>query len=555
MPAASTALGRWLVAAALIATAAGLWVLASPLSSGADEPAHVNRAASIALGQLLGRPPAPSPESPVLRVQVPEGVGSLPEPICFIGRPEVSAACSVNGGPFNPVPRGGEVERGTTSGRHPPFYYALVGWPMALLGQPLGVYASRAIGAVAGGLFVATALVVALRRTRPRLAVAGVLLALPPMALHLSGVVNPNGLEATAAICLWACLLELARGPDASTASRPGSAAPAAGPDASTASRPGSAAPADPTGGEGGRHPSWLLAGTGVSGVVMTLTRPISALWLALALGVAIAVAHGGAVAAGLHRRATWGWAGAGLLAGLASVGWLLAVGDPLLVSTAGAGRGRVGLIDAFGLAYDQTLPRAEEMVGVIGWLDTRLPDTVWQGYLWSVGALGAVALVLARWRARLALLALFVAVLVVPAAVEAVRYDDLGLIWQGRYTLPLAVGVPLLAAFSASESRLAAADVVERLAPLAWLPAVGANVIAFALALRRYAVGTSEPLDLSLDGWVAPVDPVVLIALFVAVEALLLAWLLLVTRRRPGQAPGTAIGEPQEAGVARVAA
>lgn len=494
----SSALGRWLVTAALIATAAGLWVLASPLASGADEPAHVNRAASIALGQLLGRPPAPSTESPVLRVQVPEGVGSLPEPICFIGRPEVSAACSVNGGPFTPVPRGSEVERATTSGRHPPFYYALVGWPMTLLGEPLGVYASRAIGAIAGGLFVATAVVVALRRARPRLALAGVLLAVPPMVLHLSGVVNPNGLEATAAICLWACLLELAR---------------------------------DASGPRGGRHPSWLLAGAGVSGVVMTLTRPISALWLALALGVAVAVAQRGAVARVLRRRATWWWSGAGLLAGLASVAWLLVVGDPLLVSTAGAGRGRIGLLDAFGLAYDQTLPRAEEMVGVFGWLDTRLPDRVWQGYLWSVGALGAIALVLAGWRARLAVLVLFVAVLVVPAAVEAVRYDDLGLIWQGRYTLPLAVGLPLLAGFSAAESRLAVADLVERLAPLAWLPAVGANIIAFAYAIRRYAVGTSAPFDLSMDGWVAPVEPVVLIALFATVEAVLLAWLLWITR------------------------
>jgi len=503
----STAFARWLIAAVLVATAAGLWVLASPLSSGADEPAHVHRAASIALGQLLGRPPAPSPVSPVLRVQVPEAVGALPEPICFIGHPEVSAACSVNGGPFTPVPRGDEVERGTTSGRHPPFYYALVGWPLALLGQPLGVYVSRAIGAVAGGMFVATALMVALRRARPRLAVAGVLLALTPMALHLSGVVNPNGLEATAAICLWACLLELARG--------------AATPD--------------------GRHPAWLLAGAGVSGVMMTLTRPISALWLALAVGVAVAVSRPGAVAALLRRRATWGWAAAGVVAGLASVAWLVGVGDPLLVAVSGAGRGRVGLRDAFGLAYGQTLPRAEEMVGVFGWLDTRLPDTVWRGYLWSVGGLGLLALLVARWRARIALVGLFLAVLVVPAAVEAVRYDDLGLIWQGRYTLPLAVGVPVLAGFSASQSTLGAADTIERWAPLAWVPAVGANVIGFVLALRRYAVGTSEPLDLSLDGWVAPVDPVVLMACFVAVEAALVAWLLVVTRRsaeRTGKRP-----------------
>jgi hypothetical protein len=37
----------------------------------------------------------------------------------------------------------------------------------------------------------------------------------------------------------------------------------------------------------------------------------------------------------------------------------------------------------------------------------------------------------------------------VTPIVLEAWQYDTYGLYWQGRYTLPIAVGVPMLAVFA----------------------------------------------------------------------------------------------------------
>jgi hypothetical protein len=473
---------RAVVLSVAVALPSLLWAAASPLSSGADEPAHVIRAASLARGQLVGTPITADPDDPRTAVTVPEVIGSLPEPACYAGHPEVPADCA---GPLQqgtPLPGGGlRIE--TTSGRHPPGYYALAGLPyLAYLPTAAGNHLPRILSALACAAFLAVALAIAGRASPP--AVVGVLAALPPMALHLTGLVNPNGLEIAAAVCLWTATLALGR--------------------------------ADPE-----LPPSrGLLAAAGLSGTVLTLTRPASALWLALIVLAAAAVARPGVLRALLRDRAALVWAGVGALAAAASTVWLAVVGNPVLEG------GRVvpepqGLVGALRATLARTPLHLQEMIGILGWLDTVLPAVVQRVWLTVVVAL-VLAAILARRRRHLAVLAAVAAATVlVPAALEAARYADLGMIWQGRYTLPLAAGVPILAGFAlaGARSRLAWALAV----PAAVLLA-GGQVVAYAFTLRRYVVGIAGPLNFLGDpGWQPPLSPAVLLVAYAAAQGLLL--------------------------------
>ena len=91
------------------------------------------------------------------------------------------------------------------------------------------------------------------------------------------------------------------------------------------------------------------------------------------------------------------------------------------------------------------------EMLGNLGWLDTTLPGLT---YLLLTAALGALVLLAVAVGIRpyvIAMLAAMAITVVIPIVLEAWQYRGYGLYWQGRYTLPIAVGVPLLAVVAAA--------------------------------------------------------------------------------------------------------
>lgn len=465
----------------------------------------MRRAASVAGGELLGEAPPGDPDSVRLTVQVPPAVAVLPEPACFAGFPDRSAWCSTHAAAL-PSPAGGpDVPVETTSGRHPPAFYALVGLPLVLLGEPLGVYLARTIAALASAAFLATALTVSLRTARPRLLAVGILAAATPMALHLTGVLNPNGLEVAAAICLWTAALVLLRPPVGQE-----SAGPAA------------------------RMTHGLLPAVGIAAIVLALTRPVSALWVLVAVVTAIAVARREALTRLVRERRTWWWGLAVALGGAACAGWLLAVGDPLLPSTTPPPAEPVTFRTALVIAYSLTSRRTEELIGVFGSLDTRLPGLVWHAWLWIGVFLPLAALLARRWWPLVVLAGLMALSVLLPVFLEALRYNQLGSVWQGRYSLPLAAGVPILAGMIGTE---AGGRLARPLAALA-IPVMAlfglVQTIAFAVALRRYTVGQGGPLSfVAEDSWHPPVPGRVLLLAFAIAQAALIAWLVWSTSRR----------------------
>src|SRR5205823_15064539 len=141
------------------------------------------------------------------------------------------------------------------------------------------------------------------------------------------------------------------------------------------------------------------------------------------------------------------------------------------------------------------------ELVGVFGWLDTRLPSGVYLSWAGAAALVFATALVVGTWRSRVVLVGALLGLPVVTIVYGILIAYPMGTRVQGRWVLPLAVVLPLLAgevvSARASWRRWAGA-----LTLLGGLVAAGSHVIAIVTNARRYAGPTLADWAPPL-GWV----------------------------------------------------
>src|SRR5207253_3606760 len=126
------------------------------------------------------------------------------------------------------------------------------------------------------------------------------------------------------------------------------------------------------------------------------------------------------------------------------------------------------------------------QMVGKFGWLDTSSPTLTYMFWTAAIGLVVLLALGFASRRDAGLVAALVALTIAVPVAIDSSQARRVGLGWQGRWTLPFAVGVPIIAAFALVWSH--GADAMAR-SRFAWIVAVGfvaAQLFAFDQALRR---------------------------------------------------------------------
>ncbi len=485
----------WWVSFALFVVVTGCWALATPIFGSPDEPAHAIRAVSVVRGQVLGDEPRHEPPNPFslvphglrgsLAVRIPAVWAKWENVDCYIFRKEVTADCLSFAGRDD---RDATVY--TTAGRHPPAYYAVTGIPSLVWPGGAGaVYLMRAVNVLLTSALLASA-VLTVRRTRvPRLGAIGLALAVTPMVLFLSGTVNPSGLEIAAAIALWAGLAVLLREAAKQVDSR-------------------------------------LVTRVGVAATVLVLVRSISPFW---ALGIALVlclVASRAALRNLLEARVARIWAAVVAAAALAQAVWVLVVGtldatafstSKVSDSTSQIARNVVG----------KEFRLLREMIGFFGWLDTPAPALT--RVLWLFALSGAVVLAVAFGRSAYAraIFAALALTVVVPAITEGLAARDAGYYWQGRYTLPIAVGVPILAGLALSERRLEIPHTGR------WVVVAGtsigvAHVAAFGQALRRYTVGyDGTVLFFTQARWHAPLPALLLLIVFALGIVSLLAWLV----------------------------
>ena len=441
----------FLVAFALLVLVGELWSLATPVNGAPDERNHLTKAAAVIRGQWTGQSVQGAPDA-YTRVRVPQVYTSPGVGDCEVGHPTVPV-----GGCTGRTGSARTVSAVTYVGHYPPLYYLLIGWPTAL-GNRMSIYLVRMMSVIVNAVFLALAAAVALTWSRSRLMLSAVFVAVTPMVIFLAGVVNPSGLEISAAIAMWTAAVVL------------------------VVDHPR-------------RPPTGLLAVLCAATCVELLVRGDTMLWPALCVLVLLPLAWGRLDWRALAGRRDVRTAG-GVTALSAAGGLLwLALGKPLAVVPLGVpkpgtpGSTLVRQIVGSGPAM------LNQSIGVFGWLDTRAPALtylIWYGLL---GAMAAVVLLVGRRRALLSAGVSLVLSALVPLVMCYLAIRHTGSIQQGRYFLALAVSVPIVCGALTSQVGLPAAATT-RLATSIPIFAGTGQVAAGYWALRRYTVGTTGPLS-----------------------------------------------------------
>lgn len=394
------------------------WSLGTPLLSAADEPEQSIKAAAVVRGEFSGaehiwnfagwQSTYTTPDYLEIRYSLPHDLVTAlakHDPGCYAFTVQSTAACTVHANAHR-VARAGATALSHMN--YSPLYYLVVGWPSLLFHGDNALYAMRVVSALITALLLAAAFTTSARRGRT--AALGVVAAATPAAIYFGSVVNPSGLEITSALLAWASLISI------------------------TQIEPGGSA----------RRSDRVLFT--IAAATLVLVRPLGPVWLAVIVAAVFTMSPRPRerIRAALRVRNVRWMAGFIAAALLATGLWDLTQNTMGIIKHVNP---TYTMAKGAYLTLNQTPVFLAQMVGLVGWNDVHVPAAT--DYLWYGAVIGLLlaGIVLGGRRERLALLALAALVVVFPIAFEAYSGAAYGVGWQGRYTLPFAVGVPLLAA------------------------------------------------------------------------------------------------------------
>lgn len=387
------------------------WSLATPIGS-TDEPAHIVKAVATARLEFHGRlepisrersgfPPQWQVPPEMSEYRVPLGYRQPLLP-CFFDVTQ-SPACAPK------LPTSWKtVWAPTYVGSFNPTYYAIVGWPSLLLTGDAGVYAMRLCSAAVSALLLGLAGFCLLRSGRGRAGILALGVGATPMALFAGAIVNPSGMEISAAILAWCAALSLLTAHELSR-----------------------------------RDVSVLLVPLTLGLVLLAEVRLLGPLWVAVIAVAALLVSTRRARAALLRDRRAWA-AGAVVLAAIGTALWWSLTAPLELFSLQDAHH---TFLPAMRMTADTIPVYLQQMVFLYGWAEAAAPTLAMILVYACVTVLVLPALSARRYGRVLFLLLIGMAVL--PMLVQGYEMHDRGVQWQGRYQLPYAVGIPLVAAYA----------------------------------------------------------------------------------------------------------
>jgi hypothetical protein len=388
----------WLVAFIGFCLLHAAWTLATPYDGPPDEEMHALRAAGVMQGDLVAEGRMQTVPQSLDKNNLPDGTHKS----CFPQHVTVPASCAEEPGGDTTL-----VRAHVTAALYNPIYYATVGWPIGIWPDWTGITLARLINGALMAAMLAFAVVAAVRWTRHRAALAGLVVAVTPMTAHLGGAINPNGIEITSGVTLAIALIALLheKREDVNRAA---------------------------------------VALAGVSASILVTPRFSGVMWLFVIFGVMLVPVSWQRLKYLLKQPVVRVWLGVVVLATVASALWTV-ITNTAEVSDNDLG---IGLKNALKMAFLDMWPNiANQMVGVMGWAETLMPRLVYVVWFSALGLLVLGALVVGKRSQRWRLTAYFIGAFGPYVVMEIVLIDQIGLFNQGRYFLPGAVGIPLLAA------------------------------------------------------------------------------------------------------------
>ena len=170
---------------------------------------------------------------------------------------------------------------------------------------------------------------------------------------------------------------------------------------------------------------------------------------------------------------------------------------------------------DVFSDAPQTVGDSVEQMVAVLGWVGRGamfLPTWALRAWVGAGLVLLVGAVVLGRGRARIGVIVLTAGALAFPIVSQL---TSRGTGWQGRYGLPLAVGIPIVAGWAVDRSGKLPARVATAVAVVVVSLTVVVQVVAHQRYMTRVVLGLPNGLfdSLSSGRWNGPATPSVLLA------------------------------------------
>jgi Predicted membrane protein (DUF2142) len=519
LPDRARASAGWLAVA--IAAVIGCWIVGNPRSSGPDEPSHMVASAALVRGERDGRPDPARPGYTLFLV--PAMVGA-PDPACWstsVGLdPNVPVTCATTQDLTTD-----EQFVGTSSENYPPWGLVLPGLASYVPDAGLYTYLARALNALIPLALVAWS--VSNLAQHGRILGLAALAGITPIAWFTFGVVNPSAVAISGGLALWAGLLV----PD--------------GRRATTLATAGWVALMLPRR-DGpvwvllivlaccwllGRRPAELWRDLSLpqrSAVVgAALLAPVTPLWnRETNLNLALSVAPLGLVVvdvlADQYRRRTNPDERRAIVGG-AVLAVVLLLGLAVTLRPGGFDA------DVVRLVVSSTGEHLRQLVGVLGWLSTPVPTSMVILQWALLGGLATVAYLEFR-RAALVGAATLGAAIVTAWVLELGQGADYGRYWHGRYSMPLAVGLPIVLAWRAGRAGRAEPDgratLVDRLVPIVAVVAWVVSNVAFVAAQQRWAVGVGGTwYPWRWDTWSPPVWPLALIVFHALASGVAIAW------------------------------
>lgn len=479
---ASAATGIFVRIFGLLAGLMILWSLATPLMAYPDEPVHTIKAAAVARGQVFVESGTSFGHG--VHVQVPSYIANLASQTCFAFQRDQPAGCA----PGIPSDDNYLTIGVTSAGLYNPLYYWIVGFPSLFMSGAPAIFAMRIVSALLSAAFYAAGFAALARLRRPKWPMVAAGIATTPMVFFLASGINPNSLEIAATMAAFCGLLVVLE----------------------NSRRVGAVKP--------------QIITVGLASIALANTRSVSLVWLLCAVVVACLCYRGRDVIAILRNKLvllTTGVIFIGVCLGLLWNYWMFNAPPSAGEAPAGISNatGDIPTYRAFLTMLDRAFDFVAQYIGVMGWLETSLPQAVYMFWNMMLVLVLLFVFLLRRWRLQLGFLMALTMLLLVPSALQAVLVSSVGFIWQGRYSMPLFL-ITVIAAgmafrFRAFPKTRSAASMTR----LFLWAAIAAHVYGFLYVLRRYVVGIPDygnwQTMITVPGWQPPLTWEVLTILY----------------------------------------
>lgn len=377
------------------------WVFAIPPFRGSDEFDHVYRAASVARGDW-GSDPSEATRGTGAWLNVPDDIVAAARVQC-LDLPYT--------GPENCV--GTSNGDGTTriasgAGRYHPFFYALVGWPALPFDGYVALYAMRIAAVLLSWLLFCGAIAATRTWATTAWPYIGLAVAATPVATYSTSVVAPNGVEIFAALMCWSSVIGILRSNTR----------------------------------EHGRR---LLIFATVSGALLATTRSLGPMWLVLLLATALITAPPSRNRLTTIVKTPLGAACAvlGFLATLQSTLWVTTLGS---LNVGEEPDRPMSLTDRVSTVFSDVLLWVFQSIAAFPLRNDASPPAVYGCYLVLFIAFLVVALRSSTGHVRQGLATVTTSAVFVPFLISVATYNSHVSVWQGRYGLPYAVGIAIIA-------------------------------------------------------------------------------------------------------------